>query len=469
MHRRDLRPQPFFRGTELLRLMTMIVMLVVLYLIIDRARQPSMWTWFARADGKSVAGENGEPSDADRLAALNAPPLVDSARKPIADVVAPAAKPAPEKPAAPAPKATEPDATVPEATAPKATVPEATEPQTTEPQTTEPQTTEPKAVEKPAEQKPADQKPAEQKPADDANEDFPLYVDPIEREALKANLETVRDLEDSVNAVEMPAYWRLVNWSREPVEGMQKRAVRGLRMNDFIQHANDHRGQLVELKLHARRILVAPAPPGDDKPEGDDKIYEIIAFTDESQGWIYWIVTSELPPGLKTGNDVDFVITLYGFLLKIQKYLPGDAAADSLGFKAPLLIGRVTLDKPPVIPGEETPLWAWWLLAAVAVALALTVFGWMMASGRHRGLAGGVAAPSDRPFDEWLAQPVLGGGDGSRETHGQESDEAGMNFNIVGNNSAPFPRNSSSDASGGPMTSSPGDSAGDAGKPHGSG
>ncbi len=47
---RERRPASFFRGGELPRLLTMVGMLGVLFLIMQRARDPNTWSWFANDD-----------------------------------------------------------------------------------------------------------------------------------------------------------------------------------------------------------------------------------------------------------------------------------------------------------------------------------------------------------------------------------------------------------------------------------
>jgi hypothetical protein len=55
---RDRTPAPFFRGSELPRMITLVLMLGVLVLLIDIARKPATWTWLAPNDREArQAGE----------------------------------------------------------------------------------------------------------------------------------------------------------------------------------------------------------------------------------------------------------------------------------------------------------------------------------------------------------------------------------------------------------------------------
>jgi len=53
---RDRRPSTLFRGSELPRLLTLVVMLGVLFLLVGRARDPGMWRWFAPDAGTERPG-----------------------------------------------------------------------------------------------------------------------------------------------------------------------------------------------------------------------------------------------------------------------------------------------------------------------------------------------------------------------------------------------------------------------------
>lgn len=52
--RREQRPPSMFRGAELMRLMTGILMLIVIVMLMVRLRDPAMWRWFARDDGPAA-------------------------------------------------------------------------------------------------------------------------------------------------------------------------------------------------------------------------------------------------------------------------------------------------------------------------------------------------------------------------------------------------------------------------------
>ncbi len=72
---RDRRAAPYFRGSELPRLLTLVVMLGVLVLLMDWARDPNTWTFFAPND--NVAEGGGEDATKPRR-----PEVTDTAPPP---------------------------------------------------------------------------------------------------------------------------------------------------------------------------------------------------------------------------------------------------------------------------------------------------------------------------------------------------------------------------------------------------
>jgi hypothetical protein len=61
---RQRRPGTFFRGGELPRLAAMVVMLGVLLLLMNRARDPAMWRWLAPDDHAVAQADKGIPARA---------------------------------------------------------------------------------------------------------------------------------------------------------------------------------------------------------------------------------------------------------------------------------------------------------------------------------------------------------------------------------------------------------------------
>ncbi len=121
---------------------------------------------------------------------------------------------------------------------------------------------------------------------------------------------------------------------------------------DLFNRPQMQQGRLVRLVGHARRIERINV----DDPEivsrfGIDHYYQIALFTDDSQGNPLMICIKDIPPGLPTGEERDFVVPLSicGFFYKTWAYRKaGEEASKSSTQLAPLLIGaKIDWFEPP--------------------------------------------------------------------------------------------------------------------------
>lgn len=71
---RERRPASMFRGAELPRLMTGLVMLAVLYMLIVRAADPKTWGWLAKVDGQNQTAPDANAAAAPSKAEEPSPP-----------------------------------------------------------------------------------------------------------------------------------------------------------------------------------------------------------------------------------------------------------------------------------------------------------------------------------------------------------------------------------------------------------
>src|SRR5207245_747442 len=108
--------------------------------------------------------------------------------------------------------------------------------------------------------------------------------------------------------------------------------------NDFVRSPASLRGKLIHLDLHVHRILSYDAEPGN--AAGIKTVYEFVGNTDQSQAWLYFAVSGELPPGLPTGLSVDERVSFYGYFFKLQGYHEGGAKPNARPLFGPLLVGR---------------------------------------------------------------------------------------------------------------------------------
>ncbi len=194
---------------------------------------------------------------------------------------------------------------------------------------------------------------------------------------------------------EMSAYWRCLKWARaQTFAEMDKRAARDVAYTRFFDEPDKYRGRLVRLRLHIRRILDWDAH---ENSAGVKHVYEAWGWTDQSNA-LYAAVFSELPEGMKLGEDQHQEGLFVGYFLK------------DLGFQAfnknraaPLLLGRMhrvesAAPAPLIAPSD----WNWaWILAVPFVAIGVSA-AWLRLR-RSRRTAVPVPSPSDEAeMEEWF-------------------------------------------------------------------
>ncbi len=193
----------------------------------------------------------------------------------------------------------------------------------------------------PASGAPSSNQPAEAEAAAPVNED---------REAraarLKDLLSLVRDNTLRIHKRENPAYFMLMKevLDRTP-EQLRNEITTNPRFHDLYTKPSEHRGELIHVRLNARRVL--PIDIAVPNVASATRLYEIWGWTEEAKAWMYCCVVPELPPGFPEEGDVSESIELTGYFFKMQAYQPGNAAPNARDLVAPLVIGRV-VQAPPV-------------------------------------------------------------------------------------------------------------------------
>ncbi len=355
-----------FRGAELTRLLTSLVMLAVLGMLIVQSQDPGNWRWLC---GEQAAGEAIDPAHsihgrpAEDVGGVGFSPPVgskgsnsSSAEKPRQDG-----------------KAAKVDGT--------RRVPD---------------------TPLRAHGKPLDLPPPPTGPTD---------LDEEERDAAIYEFQALSDWKEDLHPEEMPAYWRLFSWvQNQSLAGLSKRAVRDVVLNDFFQSTDKFRGQLVALDLNVRRVLRYPATKN---RLGIKNVYEVAGFTTQSQAWLYIGLTADLPKGMPIGSSVEEQVTFYGYFLKLQGYEPGGAKPNQRPLAAPLLIGRMVWHSAAAAKaeGESFSQMFWLVIAGAGLAVAAGV--WLivrLAGGSTSAVRGRTLAPLPAvPMDQWL-QTAAGGG-----------------------------------------------------------
>jgi hypothetical protein len=222
-----------------------------------------------------------------------------------------------------------------------------------------------------------------------------------------------------------------MRWARSrsfsELEERAKRDLPFVKLCDIprFDEARRHRGELIRLRLHIRRIVDWEQ----DKPNSANvkKVYEIWGTTDESKSNPYAVAVFELPPEIPVKADASSEAVFVGYFLKALKY----SAEDKKLRGAPLLIGRVKAVKSgkTVAALRQEGLMAMVAIGGVILILALIIVWFWVLTRKKRGTAASLAVPSlpttevedwlQNPGDEAAAFPSEAAGAGTIKTNGQ--------------------------------------------------
>jgi hypothetical protein len=234
----------------------------------------------------------------------------------------------------------------------------------------------------------------------------PNDLDPDAVAEMALLLKPVRDKTDLVGR-EMPAYWRLMEWSlSQPFAQLEQRALRDVPFQMVWSDPDRYRGKLVRMRMHVRRVLQHDAP---GNPLKLKEVFEVYAWTDDSLSHPYVVVIPECPPGLPVGSDVHGEIVFVGYFLKIMR---GEAFDKLRGY--PLFIGRArSVARPAPANAGQSGLDLFLILFAVGGLMLAGIF-WF-AYSRRSGVSlsrAGLPSASDAP--PFWEQANLGAHDGER-------------------------------------------------------
>lgn len=224
----------------------------------------------------------------------------------------------------------------------------------------------------------------------------PADNDAEEIEAAREEFQAVGD-RVPLSAQEMPAYWRMINWSRaQSFDRLQARARHDLLFTHFWERPAKYRGELTFLKLHIERVLTYEAPPND---AGIKQLYEAWGWTDDSKSFPYAVVFSELPAGMRLGAKVSEDAMFAGYFMKLLPYQAFDVKR-----AAPLLLGRLHWQEHParaaLQPHDSSVFWL--TLAGGGVLLMLAIVRWVAVRRSRRPMH--VALARNHDAEQWLAE-----------------------------------------------------------------
>ena len=175
---------------------------------------------------------------------------------------------------------------------------------------------------------------------------------PAEHDAFANEAQVVMDLATAIHPVEMPAYNRLLQWAGR-LRPSSKAQAATITFHDLIKKPNQNRAKLMKVRLRVRRVQSYPLP-SDGPPQ---TVYELWGWPVAADGWLYVVVTPELPKGFPAAGIVDETVDVVGYFFKLQGYHPAESKPNAKPLAAPLVIGKVewlpaatTRQRRPVSP-----------------------------------------------------------------------------------------------------------------------
>ena len=255
----------------------------------------------------------------------------------------------------------------------------------------------------------------------------PNDLDEEEIEGAQEQYQAITD-RAALGPEEMPAYWRLVRWSRtESFKSLRQRAKRGVFFTQLGEQPEKYRGKLIELKMHVKQVIKHDEVPINSAKV--DTLYEARGRTDESQSFPYVVVFSELPPNMPLGHDLYEEAVFVGYFFKTWTY------EDAMGTArwAPMLIGRLEWRENVAsvqLARQRTERGYFWPTMAIGAVVVLAIVGsWIWGRGKSRvRLEPAVTEEQQQAVAEWLSDadqpapaeppPPLPGGYANGHTNG---------------------------------------------------
>ncbi|MFO1019162.1 MAG: hypothetical protein U0903_00460 [Planctomycetales bacterium] len=194
----------------------------------------------------------------------------------------------------------------------------------------------------------------------------PTDLDPQEKKSVQMAYEVIKD-RAPLSVEEMSAYWKFMGWTRhQSFAEMLKRARKDLLFVHLWEQPEKYRGELIELRVHLRRILSHDAPANNANVK---TVYEAWGPTDDSKSYPYVLVMSELPDQMPMGAKIEEEGVFVGYFLKNLAYEAFNARR-----AAPLLVGRLQriAPRPSAVRSQKTG----WVEIAVVAGLALAIIAW---------------------------------------------------------------------------------------------
>ena len=231
---------------------------------------------------------------------------------------------------------------------------------------------------------------AANEPADDR--------DPEQKAAFRAESQRILDETTLIQKFELPAYRRLFHWiASQSVEELEARSPPDAIFQQLLQHPDANRGKLVTIELVVRRV--ERDPESKDNPVGMDHVYQLWGWPTTGRGWLYDVVTPELPPGFPEGPDIQQTVRVYGYFFKNQGYYPGKAKPNGRMQLAPVIVGKLVWN-PTVRTANPAEAALSYIVLAVGGAIVLSVIGYWFIAARQK------KAARARRANRWTSAPT---------------------------------------------------------------
>jgi hypothetical protein len=266
----------------------------------------------------------------------------------------------------------------------------------------------------------------------------PSDTDPAEREEMTRFLEEVTDRRAGIDAWDMPAYFRMLKWTlSQPMTELESRSNREVTFGKLIKHPKMYRGDLIQLRMHVRRVLRDSGKEVPENPLGLTELYYIYGGTDDSGSYTYELVVPELPPGIRVGLKSEGEVVFAGYFLKNLGY----EASDQKPWMAPVLIGRIRKlgggGGKQVADARTSGLTAMAIGGAVLVCVMIMLTGLFRMTRRRRSSVslGGFSPSETANVENWLEQGQfsdLDGPSGARQTISTNGDSHHHNGDSAG-------------------------------------
>jgi hypothetical protein len=238
----------------------------------------------------------------------------------------------------------------------------------------------------------------------------PTEETPGEQEEMQRFLEVVRD-KQPIEITDAPAYLRMLKWSlSQPMAEMERKAKRDVIYAKLWSYPQEHRAELIRMRMHVRRVIRNSGKEVADNPLGLTEYFEVWGLTEDSVNNFFIVIVPELPPGLAVGASSEGDVIFAGYFLKIFRYNSGDEKVRG----APMLVGRIRAvgggSSKPVGHEREAGLMTMLLIGGGGVCviiLSVTLYRVIRPRRPRRFFSDAVSLKSEVNVEQWLEQGVV--------------------------------------------------------------